>query len=60
MKLRMLISMAGTDFALSPNEETDRFSGDEAKRLIEAGYATPVAAPKTERAVKQPAAEKRG
>lgn len=39
MKLKMLIGLAGRDFSLAPNEETERFSGDEAKRLIEAGYA---------------------
>lgn len=33
MKLKMLVSMAGADFALSVNEETERFSGDEAKGL---------------------------
>lgn len=60
MKLKMLTSMAGADFALSANEETERFSGDEATRLIEAGYAVPVSEPKSERAVKQPAPEKRG
>jgi hypothetical protein len=60
MKLKMLVSMAGVGFALSVNEETERFSGDEAKSLIEAGYATPVAEPKTERAVKPSATEKRG
>lgn len=60
MKLRMLIGMAGADFALSVGDETEQFSGDEASRLIEAGYAAPVAEQKTERAIKQPAAEKRG
>lgn len=60
MKLKMLVSMAGADFALSVNEETERFSGDEAQSLIEAGYAAPVAGQKSERAVKQPASEKRG
>lgn len=60
MKLKMLVSMAGVGFALSVNEETERFSGDEAKSLIEAGYAVPVAEPKAERAVKPVAPEKRG
>jgi len=45
---------------LSANEETDRFSGAEATRLIEAGYAVPVSEPKTERAVKPSVPEKRG
>jgi len=60
MKLKMLIGLAGAGFAVSPNEETDRFTGNEATDLIEAGYAVPVAEPKAERAVKAPAPEKRG
>jgi hypothetical protein len=60
MKIKMLTSMAGANFALSVNEETGRFSDAEATRLIEAGYAVPVAQPKIERAVKQPAPETRG
>jgi len=60
MKLKMLVSMAGVGFALSVHEETERFSDDEATSLIAAGYAVPVAEPKIERAVKQPAPEKRG
>jgi len=60
MKLKMLTSMAGADFALSANEETERFSGNEATRLIDAGYAVPVSEPKAERAVKPSAPEKRG
>lgn len=60
MKLKMLVGMAGADFSLSPKEETERFSGDEAKRMIEAGFAVPVAEQKTERAVKHQAPEKRG
>lgn len=39
MKLKMLASFAGLDFALSSGEETDRFTEAEAKRLISAGYA---------------------
>lgn len=60
MKLKMLIGLAGVGFALSPNEETERFSGDEARSLIDAGYAVPVATDKTERAIRNPAPEKRG
>lgn len=59
MKLKMLVSIAGAKFALSPNEETERFSGDEARSLIDAGYAVPVADVKVERAVKAPAVERR-
>lgn len=61
MKIQMLASFAGTDFALNAGEETERFPAAEAVRLIEAGYAVPVAAPVIERAVKRTAAkEKRG
>lgn len=59
MKLRMLVGMAGAGYSLSVNEETERFAGDEARRMIEAGYSVPVSEPKTERAVKKPASEKR-
>jgi hypothetical protein len=60
MKLKMLTGMAGRDFALSPGEETERFTGAEAERIVAAGYAVPVAEPKIERAVAKPAREKRG
>ncbi len=60
MKIKMLVSLAGADFCLSPQEETERFDATEAGRLIEAGFAVPVAEKKVERAVKQPAPEKRG
>ncbi|MBX3536442.1 MAG: hypothetical protein KF735_02290 [Chelatococcus sp.] len=59
MKIKMLTSLAGTDFALSPGEETERFSNAEAIRLIEAGMAAPVAKDKVERPTKKPAPEKR-
>jgi len=42
--IRMLTSMADSDFALAPNEETDRFSDAEEKRFIEAGIAEAVKA----------------
>ncbi len=60
MKLKMLVGLSGADFSLSPGEETNRFEGDEAKRLIDADYAVPVSEAKVEKAVKRPAAEKRG
>ena len=60
MKIKMLVSLAGADFALSPQEETDRFGDAEAARLVEAGYAVPVVEETVERAVKTRAAEKRG
>ena len=61
MKIKMLVSYAGADFALSPGDETERFSNDEAARMIEAGTALPVDDRKVERAVKPSAkVEKRG
>lgn len=52
MKIKMTCSIAGADFALSAGDVTDRFSEAEAIRMIEAGYAVPVAAIPVERAVK--------
>ncbi len=51
MKIKMTVSMAGTEFTLDVNEETERFPDAEAQRLIEAGYAVPVVAAKIERTV---------
>lgn len=60
MKIKMLVSLAGADFSVSPGEEYE-CSEAEALRHIEAGNAVPVAEPKVERAVKtHKAAEKRG
>lgn len=42
MKLRMLVSLAGSDFALSRGDETERFDDAQAARLIEAAYAVPL------------------
>lgn len=57
MKLKMLTSMAGTDFTLNVGEETERFDGEEATSLINAGYAVPVADAHAEKAVKKTAAK---
>lgn len=60
MKIKMLVSMAGVDFALSPGDEYECSDAD-AARLIEAGDAIPISREKIERAVKPSAAvEKRG
>lgn len=42
MKLRMLVSLAGADYALNPGEETTRFTPSEAVRLIASGAAVAV------------------
>lgn len=52
MKIKMLVSVAGLDFALDAGSETDRFSDAEAIRMIEAGYAQPVAEEKIEKSTK--------
>ncbi|WP_296584236.1 hypothetical protein [Xanthobacter sp.] len=44
MKVRMLVSMAGVDFALSPGDVTERFGDEEATRLVQADYAVVIAA----------------
>lgn len=59
MKIKMLTSIAGADFVLSPGDETNRFTTAEAARMIAAGFAAPVAEPEVERAVQHPVAEKR-
>ena len=43
MKIKLLVSFAGVDFALDAGAVTDRFPDAEAIRMIEAGYAAPVA-----------------
>lgn len=60
MKIILTTSLSGPNGAHAPGDEIER-DKDEALRLIEAGYAVPVAEDKIERAVK-PAAkvEKRG
>jgi hypothetical protein len=60
MKLKMRIGLAGSDFSLAPGEETERFSVEEAQRLIDADYAELVAETKREVATKKAAPEKRG
>ena len=51
MKIRLLQSRAGIDFSQSKGDEIE-VDAAEAKRMIEAGQAEAIAAPKTERAVK--------
>ena len=57
MKIKMMVSLAGADFALSPGEVTDRFGDEEAMRLVQADYAVVIAGAAIETAVKLPAAE---
>lgn len=54
MKIKLLVSFAGVNFALDAGTETDRFSDAEAVRMIEAGYAEPVASVDVEKAARKP------
>ena len=52
MRIKLLTGFSGPDICLSNGDEAD-FDDAEAIRLIEAGFAVPVAKP-VERAVKKP------
>lgn len=43
MKIKILVSMAGVDFALSPGDVTERFGEEEAARLVQADFAMVIA-----------------
>ncbi|NTG67275.1 hypothetical protein EXN67_01500 [Rhizobium rhizogenes] len=58
LNIRMLVGLSGNEYSLSPGDERE-FPQNEAIRLIEAGYAVPVAEDKVERAVAQIVAERR-
>jgi hypothetical protein len=51
MLVRMVVGLSGPATSLSPGDEAE-FPQAEALRLVEAGYAVPVAEAKIERAVK--------
>jgi hypothetical protein len=51
MRIRMVVGLSGPATSLSPGDEAE-FPQAEALRLVEAGYAVPVAEAKVERAVK--------
>lgn len=54
MKIKLLVSFAGADFAIDAGTETERFPDAEAVRMIEAGYAEPVAGGDVEKATRKP------
>ncbi|WP_455918847.1 hypothetical protein [Ensifer canadensis] len=58
MRIKMLVGLAGNEYSLAPGDERD-FPDGEAIRLVEAGYAVPAVAEKTEQAVVQPVPERR-
>lgn len=57
MKIRLLVSRAGLDFSQNAGDEIE-VTAAEGARMIEAGQAEPVRAPRAERAVKADASEK--
>lgn len=59
MLLKMTAGLSGPLFNLGPGDEHE-FEAAEADRLIEAGFATPVTAEKTERSADETGAERRG
>lgn len=60
MKIKLTTSIAGARFSHAAGEEIER-DADEAKRLIDKGFAVPVAEKTSERATaKTPSKEKRG
>jgi hypothetical protein len=59
MLVRMLVGLSGPFYTLDRNDEF-HFPDNEAARLIEAGFAVPVAVQATERAVARPVVERRG
>lgn len=58
MKVKLTVSLSGPNGAWNAGDEYDCNEG-EAKSLIAAGYAVPIAAPVIERAVAEPATERR-
>ncbi|WP_216654720.1 hypothetical protein [Pseudogemmobacter hezensis] len=58
MKIKMLTGLSGSEYNLTPGDERD-FPNEEAKRLIDAGFAVAASGEKRETAVKKPAAETR-
>ncbi|KKX33980.1 hypothetical protein [Rhizobium sp. LC145] len=58
MNIRMLVGLSGNEYSLAPGDERE-FPNEEAIRLISVGYAVPSAEEKIERAVAQPAPERR-
>ncbi len=59
MRLRLLTDFAGVGFNIACGEVTERFTGEEAQRIIAAGYAVPATEDVIERAVAAPAPEHR-
>lgn len=59
MRIRLLVGLSGPAYSLGPGDERD-FPQGEAIRLIQAGYAVPVAGDVVERAIDPGPPEARG
>lgn len=59
MKIRMSVGLSGNEYSLAPGDERE-FPDAEAIRLVEAGFAIPIAEVKIERAVAGTGSERRG
>lgn len=58
MKIKLLVSLSGAYESFNSGDERD-WEDSDAIRLIEAGFAVPLAETKIERAIAMPAAERR-
>lgn len=58
MLIELTVGLSGNEYSLGPGDRRD-FPNDEAIRLMEAGYAIPVADEDIERAVSVPFLERR-
>ena len=58
MLIRMLVGLSGSEYSLGPGDERD-FPDAEAIRIVQAGFAVPVAEQPEEKAVKRPVVERR-
>lgn len=58
MMIEMLVGLSGPAYTLDPGERRE-FPQDEAVRLVEAGYAIPVAERQIERTIVDPVVETR-
>lgn len=52
MRIKMLVSLQGPTLSLECGDEYMNCDPAEAKRLVEAGFAVPIAEPKRQKAVK--------
>jgi hypothetical protein len=58
VRVKLLVGLSGPAYCLAPGDEHE-FDAVEAQNLIAAGFAVPASEKPIQRAVKQPAVEKR-